>query len=313
MPSIQNSLHTIDAETENALMKYRERDKALLESNGALARLRHPTKDERLFRQQIAGKAMKAFGLDVATEYKQLEELSKNRVALFAETARDRYVIHQPARLAPTPTPVPTDHSFWWSKTEWTPANLYKWAEYEISGSMPGDAVVFYGWVAEHNGDLRQGSFWARAEFELQRNRVPPSRSNRWISAPTVDIRGTISGIAPAFDPWQPFDGDHWAKCSMTCAQRIYQHGFGGEDVELANQRETTRLFDHENGGSTNYVLPGVRAMPAVEFPIPGVADSVWATLEIAFAYQVEGSGSFVDFAEDPVALTFRQWEPIGK
>jgi hypothetical protein len=315
MPTVQNPLHPIEAETEMALAKRRDRDKIVLENDGALARLRYPSNEERAIRANIAAKTMAGLGIDVAADYKQLEELSRNRAGLFAEAAKDRYQYRHAQRLeppTPPPPPTPTDHSFWWARTDWS-GSIYQWGEYEIDSGMPSGAVVFYGWISEHHGDLRQGSFWAKAQFELQRNRVPASRSNRWISAPVADIAGTIQGMAPALNFWQPFDGDHWAKCSMTCSQTLYQHGFGGEDVVLGRNEVTTSLFAHENGGDTTKVLPGAQAMPVVEFSIPGVADSVWADLQISFAYQVEGTDSYVRFTDNPVSLTFRQWEPIGK
>jgi hypothetical protein len=97
----------------------------------------------------------------------------------------------------------------------------------------------------------------------------------------------------------------------MVCRQRIFQPDPEGTRV-LAQSEEVRTLFCHENGGSADAVLPGIQAMPAVDFEIQVPDTDILAELSIRFDFQLAGHDSRISFDDHPVRLSFRPWEPVA-
>ncbi|WP_156901462.1 hypothetical protein [Azohydromonas australica] len=216
--------------------------------------------------------------------------------------------------LSPIPAAgEPVDHGFRWAEISWTPMSQYQWGKYDITGWMVDEVVTFLGWVNDSGDAPGSRRFGATASCVLQPGRMAPSVSGRWISAPVVSLSGTISGRARPFSVWQPLANETAARCSMVCRQSIFQVDLENSNpVLLAEKEEMRMLFSHENGGIAEVVLPGIQAMPAVDFEIKRANADVVVELGLSFELTVKGDDSRISFNDDPVKLAFRPWEPVA-
>jgi hypothetical protein len=215
--------------------------------------------------------------------------------------------------LAPAHRPAcaPADRKFRYIDATWSPVSWYQWGQYDVVSWMADDVITFRGWVHERQGRSRKGSFGATASYALHPDGLSPSTSGRWISAPTVNVSGTLSGKTKPFTLWDLFEGEQCAWCWMVCRQRIFQAGPGGSRV-LAESEEVRTLFCHENGGASDTVLPGIQAMPAVDFEIQVPDTEILAELSIRLDFELAGDDSRISFGDYPVRLSFRPWEPVA-
>lgn len=207
----------------------------------------------------------------------------------------------------------PVDRGFRWAEISWMPMSQYQWGRYDITGWMVDDVVTFLGWVNDSGEAPGSRRFGATASCVLPPGRMAPSVSGRWISAPIVNLSGTISGRAQPFSVWQPLEDEPAARCSLVCRQSIFQVDPGDPNPVLLAEREEVRtLFSHENGGASDAVLPGLQALPAVDFEIKRASADVVVELGIRFELTVKGGDSRISFNGDPVKLAFRPWEPVA-
>lgn len=313
MPSLVNPLHHIDPPTTDLLVKIAENDAAERERASAVSALLRPGRRERDVRRAAALRGLVASQGKQPAQLQQLRDLKIERHRLFADkiASWERASLWTDLDQEPPTIPEPQDHNFWWARTDWFPDRWYKWGEHEITGAYRRDGVVeFRGWVYRKDGDFFGGSFGATALFELQAARRPASPSGLLRSTPSVRVDGAISGQTDGFDVWQFWEGDYWSKCWMVRRQRIFQNGLGGA-ILLGERSEVQTLFERENSdGKSTAPLPGLIAMPSLDFRAQGVADSVWVSLEVRFDYQLEGDASSLSFYEHPVEIAFSQWAP---
>lgn len=204
-------------------------------------------------------------------------------------------------------------HGFHWAETSWTPMAQYQWGKYDITGWLMDDVLTFLGWINDSGEAPVSRRFGATSSYVLQQGRMAPSVSGRWISAPVVNLSGTISGRARPFSVWRPLADETAARCAMVCRQSIFRVDFENSNPTLLAEREEVHtLFSHENGGASDAVLPGTQAMPAVDFEIERANTDVVVELGISFELTVKGDDSRISFNDDPVKLAFRPWEPLA-
>lgn len=314
MPSTVNSNHALKPALADLLSQFALRDAEDRKRSAALAALLRPSIVERDLRRAASRRLFATLQGEDGPNLQQIRDLMLDRRKRFSdiidlERRGPRWPDIEPDVPA---VPMPQDHQFWWAQTDWYPAQRYKWGEYSFDGDYRNGTVVLSGWHSRQDGDLIADSFGASASFELQANRRPATPTGLLRSAPVVRVNGAISGHSDSFDAWHFWEGDKWSKCWMVTRQRLFQYGLGGP-VILGESSETRTLFDRENkGGTETYALPGLLALPVLDFRVRAVEESVWASLEVRFDYQLEGDASSISFYDQPVQIAFEQWSPTA-
>jgi len=304
--SIVNPDHPIPTNVARALRSHRESDSAALARKYKIAALARPTAEDRKAIIQASGKASVA-------DIEKLFEIRKKVGARVQDAIKNLppltiipSTMDQPGM--PPPPPAPQDTTFWWARTDWgTSSSRLFTANFDENG-----VLHFGGAAATFGGDLHMFSFGAVAVFELQWDRIPPSPSGWWRSAPFVELFGSITGHTDSGSGFLNLT-DSWSKCSMFRRQTIRQFGnftFGSTEHMLGHREEEEKLIDEENKDRwTPFSMPGFQWMPEVIFNFPIVNTSVWAELEVRFDIQLEDGL----FSLDPeVSLHTVQWPLVA-
>jgi hypothetical protein len=303
--SIVNPDHPIPANVARALRSHRESDSAALARKYKIAALARPTAEERKAIIQASGQAS-------VVDIEKLFEIRKKYGARVQEAIRNLPSItiipstmDQPGMLPPPP--APKDTTFWWASTAWGGTGPHFTANFDKNG-----VLHFRGGVGTFGGDLQMFSFGAVAVFELQWDRIPPSPSGWWKSAPFVELFGSISGHTASGSGFLNLT-DSWSKCWMFRRQTIRQFGmftFGSTEHTLGHREVEEKLIDEENKDRwAPFSMPGFQWMPEVIFNLPKVNVSLWAELEVRFDIQLEDGL----FQLDPeVSLHTVQWPLVA-
>ena len=187
----------------------------------------------------------------------------------------------------PPPPPASKDPTFWWAETDAGVSPQTFTSNFDENGDLH-----FGSGVATWGGDLHMFSFGAVAVFELQWERVPPSPSGRWKSAPFVELFGSITANTDSGSGFLNL-ADSWSKCTMFRRQTIRQGNPLSSDfgffIMLGHREEEEKLIDEENKDRwITHNMPGFQWMPEVIFNSPIAGSSLWAELEVRFDIQVE-------------------------
>jgi hypothetical protein len=269
-----------------------------------MARLSRPTNEERSAAAEVYARPFKINVEDQLTEIRDLRRESTTRVrARMAELLASQKVVYENRKLPvldrePSP-PTLRDPSFWWADTRWYSAS-------EIGANFAADGLHFFGTMNRDDQDLIFLNFGAVARFELQHDRLPPSPSGRWTSAPHVELFGSLLAYTDAGNFWT---GDCWSKCSMYRRQTILQNVFGGWVVRGEGVQEESLVNEENAHRHYTRPMPGLQWMPPVLFS--GVTiDSVWAEIEVRFDVQLEGNSSL--WLDPEILLRFFQWPVLA-
>jgi hypothetical protein len=300
--SIVNPDHPVPTNVARALRSHRESDSAALARKYKIAALARPTAEDRKAIIQASGKASVA-------DIEKLFEIRKKVAARVQDAIKNLPPLTIiPSTMDPMPPPPPAakDTTFWWAETDGSvsDSSLFT-ANFDENG-----VLHFGGGVGTFGGDLHMFSFGAVAIFELQWDRIPPSPSGWWRSAPFVELFGSITGRTDSGSGFLNLT-DSWSKCSMFRRQTIRQFNkFLGTEVTLGHREEEEKLIDEENKDRwTPCSMPGFQWMPDVIFHFPIVGISIFAELEVRFDIQVE-DGSFI--LDPEVSLHTVQWPLVA-
>lgn len=273
-------------------------------AHGLIDRLR-PTAEDRDARGRVRARLIEAAGRD---DVARLRALKQARWEALQKATFEAAAIDRDLPLRPLPRFPVRDSGvgpeMWWAQT------VYTWPGRLANMWWEADGLRFAGKFEDESGDLHQ--YWIKviAQFEIDTARLPPGNRG-YLSAPVVNINGWVSSITD-------FDldfGDEWAKAFLNYRQTIFvipQLEPGGGGISAAAAIGTTAtdwrpIVDGKIGGTW---LPGLLALPPVQFFLPEHATSILAELEIAFHVQVEEGwvkfGQLLD-AQSCLVQTF-QW-----
>ncbi|AYC30980.1 hypothetical protein D3880_00635 [Pseudomonas cavernae] len=233
-----------------------------------------------------------------------LEASIKRRKARWATLANDRF-----SDLVFT-VPTKVDPYFWWAETTpiLMPRTEVQWRDdgMHVTGSGPK--------VDDRNGTI-SASVGAVARFALQPERIPESKSGRYLSSPHVELFGGLVLHAPDTD-WFQITGV--ASCNLFLKQTIYKWLFGppGSGPKIVAQQSSGRqlLYLEEAGFSRHVEMPGFELIPAVSFTNQDFNNTVtlWADVEVRLDIRLRAAGALC-WCDPEILLRHFQWplQPI--
>lgn len=181
------------------------------------ARAARPSEEERRFKAELKENMLASAGIDVTRFHEKRANLRKGHFDRLWEHINRPVdqVLDLPDFDWKPPQPVQADPSFWFARAS-------RFHTPPFTGSSDADGFSFRGIKNHDSGDLIKLRFGLTATFELHANRIPPSTSGRWRSAPHVEIFGSLIGTSQESFGW----GDDWCKCWMILRQTAFQFVF---------------------------------------------------------------------------------------
>jgi hypothetical protein len=307
---VENPHHPVPEEVAAALQSLHEHDLAEMKRQERIAQLARLDREERSARGDIYKAAARAAGIDIVKLQAELSASRANTSRRVTEALEsDLAPAGRPFELSPVDTqptsPERADHDFWLAESQW-------WHPGDWTADLRADGLHFTGHLTHDSGDLRFANFGSVSFFELQPERIPPSASGRWRSAPHIELFGGMIGQTTDGDI---FTGDQWSKCWLYLRQTLLQFHFGPTGpvpVVVGQTLGGRNLFFLDGESLTAFPrFSGFEGMPWVDFGNINTASlSLWAHLEVRFDIQVEGAGSLV-WTDPDVLLRGFQWPLI--
>lgn len=274
--------HPVPDETAQGLDRLGEQEGYAATQRAEIAQLARPSAEERLAKTSLFDAAGKALGVDV--DEHRAQTAARNQAVMGRFEGADLRTVEPHVGFAPMnfepPRPQRSDPSFWAATWEvfHTPP---------FTAEAMADGFHFRGKRTSDSGSLQFLTYGEKARYELHADRVPPSASNRWSSAPHVELFGELMAYTGEGDI---FEGDCWSKCWMTRRQTLVQHIFGGT-AKIGEAIEVQTVFFEENvHRHVVHRLPGFQPMPSIVLDGIFGGVSIWAELEVRFDIQLEGT-----------------------
>ncbi len=180
--------------------------------------------------------------------------------------------------------PAPVDTTFWFASYTTSCTSPYGVSE-------QADGLHYTGKKTSDSGSLQFFHYGVKSLYSISHDRIPPSSTGRWVSAPHVELFGRLGGYTGDSGV---FDGDYWSKCWMIRRQTLVQNAFGSPGpvpTVIGEATDVQPVFNEENSHRfVEFTLPGFQAMPAVVLPSILGGLPIWAELEVRFDVQLEGT-----------------------
>lgn len=306
MSDVQDDVHPdhpVPDDVARGIQEYREARRRLDDEVFEMLRRARPSEEEREFNANLRDRTVAAAGLDPM----QVRDTKRR----FAGESTERLG----AALDPLPydfpvgdvglhttIPIPPDRNFWYAS-----GRMFATQPYSVSNES--DGFVFKGMYNHSSGDLIKLSFGWTLAYELQAERVPPSASGRWRSAPHAEIFGRLIGSSQDSWGW----GDDWCKCWMVRRQTAFQFVFappGADNRHIIGERvDAQQIFFSEDAPfNRDWFGPGFQSMPELILTHPFPAQSIWVDLELRFDIQLEGSAQLWIWPNQRFLVRAFQW-----
>jgi hypothetical protein len=296
--------HPVPDEVAKGIEEYRDARWRLDDEAFELARHARPSAEERQFNADLRDRTLAAGGLDSA----QVRE-ARSRFA-------DAHIERLTSRASPfvvgigdlldvdlhTAAPLAGDPNFWY-------ASGRMFADPPFTAAAESDGIVFRGMKNHDSGDLIKLRFGWTFAYELQAERVPPSATGRWRSAPHAEIFGRLIGSSQDSLGF----GDDWCKCWMVRRQTAFQFVFappGASNRRIIGERVDAQeiFFSEDAPFYRDWYGRGFQPMPELILTHPFPAQSIWVDLELRFDIQLEGSAQLWIWPNQRFVMRGFQW-----
>lgn len=215
---------------------------------------------------------LKAAGVDVDDFQARRSDLRKAQ----AERLQNNTLIAEKyeAELVPMDfkpaAPLRTDPSFWF-------AEITPFGTSPFTSSFEADGLHFKGLLNHDSGDLGFYNFGYTSAFAISPDRLPPSPSGRWRSAPHIEIFGELMGASQDSFGF----GDDWCKCWMIRRQTAFQFVFAppgaSNRVVIGERIDVQEIFFSEDAPFTQFWRgPGFQPLPELVVTPPFQAQDIW-------------------------------------
>jgi hypothetical protein len=286
VPEIRtNPNNPIPHEVTEGFQRIAEEEAAATARSVEFATLARPTLEERDLQLELAmiGKSPVADPNELhkrasLVKHDQLDRLQRGDMSVPAS-----YVSRPPMDFEPS-APEPMDTQFW--AADWTSSTTPPFV-----ASSQADGIHFTGRKTSDSGSLQFLSYGVKSRYGISADRIPPSATGRWRSAPHIELFGRLLAYTGSYDI---FTGDCWSKCWMIRRQTLTQFRFGptgpvptviGEGIQVQP------IFNEENRHvHVELPMPGFQFMPPVVLTQIFGGLTIWAELEVRFDIQLEGS-----------------------
>ena len=308
MSDVQDDVHPdhpVPDEVARGIQEYRDARNRLEDEAFEMARAARPSADERRFYADLRDRTLTAIGADpayVRDETNRFAGEYNQRLATARTMLSSPYAYPVGDVGLHTTMPILTDPTFWYAHGQWFANSPY-------SVSAESDGLVCSGMYNHNSGDLIKLSFGWTLAYELQAERVPPSASGRWRSAPHVEIFGRLNGSSQDSFGW----GDDWCKCWMVRRQTAFQFVFappGADNRRIIGERvDAQQIFLSEDAPFyQDWMAPGFQPMPELILTHPFPAQSIWVDLELRFDIQLEGQAQLWIWPHQRFVTRASQW-----